>query len=453
MCGIIAAINCSHYSRDSEDFLSNAILVGAVRGQDSTGLVQTDRKNKIYTHKLAISGSAFLNNNTTQAFIKDASRSPITIIHHRAATVGSVNANNAHPFICDMSSVNPATKKEHVLVGVHNGSLVNWKTKPKAAEFEVDSNWALAHIAQHGVEAFEDIEGPYCFMWVDNKTPNRLMVARNHGRPMHAVFSKDRKEVFFASEAGMLAWLCERNRITTEDNIMVLGTDTLYTFDTNGPTVTITTTDIPKKVTVAQSHTAHTPVAPGINRQASMLNDEGRIFIDKIKAAAKYDPNATKLLEEVIDKAIADITSEVAAEETPWEDDPLNNVTDCVPNDWFSDRNATAGEKTKATEWGLFRELQWFQGVAYDNETGEVLGDIEVWDRDHGKVKYAGVIRGCSQARANSEYIQSTLSHSTNGNWVVVIGAREEKQLGKVLVVAELNQAGRAGLERMYAAH
>ena len=76
-----------------------------------------------------------------------------------------------------------------------------------------------------------------------------------------------------------------------------------------------------------------------------------------------------------------------------------------------------------------------------------------MWDKVNGKVKYAGVIRGCSQARANAEYIQSDLGKATNGNWVVVVGAREEKQLGKVLVVAELNQAGRAGLERMYATH
>lgn len=452
MCGIIAAINCGHYSRDSEDFLSNAILVGAVRGQDSTGLVQTDRKNKIYTHKLAISGSAFLNNNTTQAFIKDASRSPITIIHHRAATVGSINADNAHPFICDMSSANSVTKKEHVLVGVHNGSLVNWKTKPEAAEFEVDSNWALAHIARHGVEAFEDIEGPYCFMWVDNKTPNRLMVARNHGRPMHAVFSKDRKEVFFASEAGMLAWLCERNRIATEDNIMVLGTDTLYTFDTNGPTVAITTTDIPKKAAVAQSYTTHTAVVPVVNRQPSMLNDDGKTFIDKIKAAAKYDPKAPVLNTEVIDATIKDITDDSGEE--PWTVSSDGEfVADRVPTDWFSDRNATHAEKNKAKELDLFRELQWFQGVAYDDQTGEVLGDIEVWDKVNGKVKYAGVIRGCSQARANAEYIQTNLSKAISGNWVVVVGAREEKQLGKVLVVAELNQAGRAGLERMYSSH
>ena len=107
----------------------------------------------------------------------------------------------------------------------------------------------------------------------------------------------------------------------------------------------------------------------------------------------------------------------------------------------------------EAKKWGMFRELQWFQGIAYDDQTGEVLGDVEIWDKVNGKVKYTGVIRGCSQARANSEYIREGLNGSTDGNWVVVIGAREERQLGKVLVVAELNQAGRAGLERISGTH
>lgn len=447
MCGIIAAINATSFSTNSGDFISNGILTGAVRGQDSTGMIQVDNKGKIYTHKQATSGSEFLTDNITQAFVKDVERSCINIVHHRAATVGKINNDNAHPFICDMKELN-AANKNHILIGVHNGSLVNWKTKPGAKDYDVDSNWALAHIAERGVDAFKDIEGPYCFMWVTSKEPKKLFVTRNSGRPMHAVFSKSRKEVFFASEAGMLAWLCERNRIVTEDHIMVLGTDKLYSFDTSGDTITITATDLPKAPVVVpiSNSLAHAPLRTGVN-----LNEDGRKFIDKIKAAAKYDPKAPVLNAEVIDATIKDITDDSGEE--PWTVSSDGEfVADRVPTDWFSDRNATHAEKNKAKELDLFRELQWFQGVAYDDQTGEVLGDIEVWDKVNGKVKYAGVIRGCSQARANAEYIQTNLNNATNGNWVVVVGAREEKQLGKVLVVAELNQAGRAGLERMYAA-
>lgn len=449
MCGIIATINAGHWSRDSRDFLANGVLVGAVRGQDSTGIVQVDKKGSIYTHKLALSGSAFLANKTTAAFLNDSPRCPINIVHHRAATMGKVSDENAHPFVCTMSKVDPVSKRHYVLVGVHNGSLINWKTKPDAAAYDVDSEWALAHIAVHGLNAFKDIEGPYCFMWVTSEEPNKLIVARNSGRPMHAIFTKDRKEVYFASEAGMLAWLCERNRIVTEDQIMVLGTDKAYTFDTSGDTVKITVEDLPKKIVAAVTTVHDDKWNYAGQAKDKQLNAAGQAFINKVKAAAKPAVPAAIIDAAVIDKTIADITAD-----TPWStDDDGEYVADKVPASWYSDRNATTNEKQKAQAWDMFRELQWFQGVTYDNETGEVLGDIEVWDSKLGKVKYSGIIRGCSEARANSEYIQDNLRGGTNGNWVVVIGAREERQLGKVLVVAELTQAGKAGLEKLYASN
>lgn len=455
MCGIIAAINSSAYSKENGDFLSNGLIAGAVRGQDSTGIVQVCKKGKIYTHKLAVSGGEFLADKTTLAFIKDANVSPINIVHHRAATVGVINDDNAHPFICDTGKENGNTKKQHILVGVHNGSLVNWKNKPDAKDFTVDSHWALSHIAKHGLAAFKDIDGPYCFMWTTTENPDKLFVVRNSGRPMHAVFTKDRTEVYFASEAGMLAWLCERNRIVTEDHIMVLGTDKLYEFDTSGAKVTVTATDLPARPVVV-AHPQNTYTNYGRRTpQHTVLNDEGKKFIDKVKAAANYDPATAHAVPDLTKPLIdTDKVAAAIADDIPW--DSSNDgefVADTVPTDWFSDRNATAAEKEEAKKWGMFRELQWFQGIAYDDQTGEVLGDVEIWDKVNGKVKYTGVIRGCSQARANSEYIREGLNGSTDGNWVVVIGAREEKQLGKVLVVAELNQAGRAGLERISGTH
>ena len=187
---------------------------------------------------------------------------------------------------------------------------------------------------------------------------------------------------------------------------------------------------------------------------------EGQAFINKLKLAAKgqlhvapapkTDMPTSKEIAAAIDKTIADIADD--GDTTPWaNDDDGFFVPDQVPTDWFSGRNATNSEQQLAKKWGMFQELQWFAGVAYDDQTGEVLGDVDVWARGEGKVKYAAVMRGCSQARANAEYIDNDLGKrsSVSGNWVVVIGAREERQLGKVLVVAELSQAGRAGLQRM----
>lgn len=440
MCGIIACINAGGYALRSGDFIANAILAGAVRGQDSTGILQTDRKGKVYTHKMAMSGSMFAEDKITLSFVKDTPKSRITVLHHRAATVGVITDENAHPFLCEMSDQQVKHGKHGTLAGVHNGSLTNWKSKPGAKDFNVDSNWALAHIAKNGIDAFKDITGPYCFMWTSTDTPHKLFVARNSGRPMHVVFTKDKKEAYFASEAGMLAWLCERNNIAIEDTISIVGTDTLYTFDTSGGTITVSAEKLPVVTAPVVYHPVRTPAdnnhAPWTVDQ---INDAGRAFLDKIKLAA-----AGKLV-----ASTAEVVTDVASSADDDEDDYV--TADAVPEKWYSDRHATDAEKANAKKLGMFRELQWFQGVTYDDETGEVLGDIEVWEKGKGKVKYAGIIRGCSRARANSEYIKAGKNGVTDGSWVVIVGAREERQLGKVLIAAELTREGRAGLDKMYA--
>lgn len=454
MCGIICTLNSAYHSADLSKFIADGILAGAVRGQDSTGIMQVDKKGSIYTHKQAASGVKFLNDNVTTIYVKDANSSPINVVHHRAATVGVINAGNAHPFICQMPSLNASTGKHNVLVGVHNGSLTNWRGKVGAKDYEVDSEWALSRIATQGIEAFKEIEGPYCFMWTTTESPGKLFVARNSGRPMHMALSKDGKQAYFASEAGMLSWLCERNRITVEDTILVVGTDKVYTFDTTGNEIAITAVDIPKKpVPVTTSNvTHHQFVTRNNGGKNTTLNEAGQDFIDKIKRAADgklvFSTPTTAQVEEAVNKNV-----ETPADEKPPfnQDDEGYFVPDQVPTDWYSVRNSTVSERELAKKWGMYGELQWFSGVVYDNSTAEIIGDIDVWDRDAGKVKYAGVIRGCSEARANSEYIDNDLGKKSSvpGNWVVVVGAREETALGRILVVAELTQAGRAGLEKM----
>lgn len=442
MCGIVACINSGDSAVNSDDFIANAILTGAVRGQDSTGIFQADRNGKIYSHKMATSGCMFAEDKTTISFVRDTRLSRITVVHHRAATVGSITDANAHPFLCPMSAEQVKNGKQGTLVGVHNGSLVSWKDKPDAKNFTVDSNWALAHIAKHGIDAFKDIIGPYCFMWTTTDAPDKLYVARNSGRPMHVAFTKDKKQAYFASEAGMLAWLCERNNISIEDSIMVVGTDTLYTFDTSGSTINVSAQKLPAAVAPVVYKPVQVPaVAEAAPWKHDLLNGAGRRFIEKIKLAVAGKLQATP--------PAAEVSSSVA--DSDGADDYV--VANTVPEKWYSDANATNNEKDYAKKLEMFRELQWFQGVTYDEQTGEVLGDIEVWEKDKGKVKYAGIIRGCSRARASAEYIKAGKNGMTDGNWVVIVGAREEKSLGKVLIAAELTREGRAGLDRMFAAN
>lgn len=458
MCGIICTVNTTRFSRDSSNFLRDGIVTGAVRGQDSIGMLQVDWKNAIYVHKKAVSGSAFLTNKIAEAFVTDAEKCRVTMVHHRAATMGKISDDNAHPFVCDKLTVDPTSKKPHVLVGVHNGSLTNWKTKPGAKHYDVDSEWALNHIAQRGAEAFKDITGPYCFMWVDQTAPGKLFVTRNKDRPMHAIMSKDKTEVFFASEAGMLAWLVERNRINVEDDIMVIGDNHIYEFDLNGTTVKITAHDRPAAPVMHDSTSrAVTVASPAVTntKNSHGINTEGQLFIDKVKLAAKgelLDPPATPVTKPAVSEETAqmleDIRNAQGTDIVPWsEDDDGYFVADQVPTAWYNDGTASEEEKKKATKLDMFRSMEWFQGVEYDNDTNELLGEIEVWTKADGKVSHVAIMRGISRARASSQYINGKVK----GDWTVVIGAREDSQLGLIYIVTELNNYGRLQLDKQKA--
>lgn len=473
MCGIAGVLNCDTFGTATEGFIRDAMLCGTVRGFDSTGLIQLAKNGDLFIHKKPVPGPLMLVDKITEQFLNDVAKTQITVIHHRAATQGAVTKENAHPFLLNSSQMDE-DRKPHLIAGVHNGSLVNWRTQKGANAFDVDSAWALSRIAVEGFDAFKSISGPYAFVWTDTSQPGKLFIARNSGRPMHIVFSKNKKQAFFASEAGMLAWLVERNKAIVEDEMMVIGQDRIYTFDVNGKEIKYDSVLTPRAAYVAPPPAARTPINNGTTYPPATargpLNWEGERFVDRMKLAlGGKDPNAPRTTAtttatttavttppakiddtKIAEVAATTITAKADDEVVGQRDDdaPTNVVdldTDKVPTAWFSDANSSKDEQALAKKWGIFRELQWFQGVTYDDEAGEVLGDIEVYVPGTGKNVYSGVLRGCSQARAHTDFIDNKAKNrvaNVNGNWCVVIGAREEKQLGKVLIVAELNQRG-----------
>lgn len=117
---------------------------------------------------------------------------------------------------------------------MHNGSLTGWTQKPNGKDYYVDSNWALAHIFNRGIEAFKDFEGSYCFVWWDTANPGMLNIALNKERPMNVAIT-GKKDMAFASEAGMLYWLMERNFMDVDGEIMKLSPNFWYSFPVDKP--------------------------------------------------------------------------------------------------------------------------------------------------------------------------------------------------------------------------
>lgn len=229
MCGIHGIFTGGKHLAKADGFISDAFITNSVRGLDSAGLlhVDVDFPDKYEVHKLPINGSLFIDHKQSKSLISKANTSnTLTLCHVRAATHGSITWANAHPFIVFEQD---ATGNSRSLVGVHNGSLTGWHSKPRGKDYAVDSEWALNHIFDNGADAFKDFVGAYCFAWWDSNNEEILNIALNDQRPMCVAFIED-GGMAFASEAGMLYWLLERNNIKIKGSIIKLTAGHWYKF-------------------------------------------------------------------------------------------------------------------------------------------------------------------------------------------------------------------------------
>lgn len=211
MCGIVAAIGtCStKLEYRIRGFLSEAAHVGVVRGDDSLGILQLEKKAGVTYDKLPISGRYACENKIVTRRISDFEDSTATILHHRAATRGSVTWDNCHPF--------EHYDDERSVTGVHNGTLRKWKSKDDGYEFSVDSDWLYYKIWKDGAKkALEEIDGAYALVWIEQ--PEKFVyISSNHERPIYWAKVRGENMLLVASEAAMLYWLSTRHEVEIED--------------------------------------------------------------------------------------------------------------------------------------------------------------------------------------------------------------------------------------------
>ena len=202
------------YDVDLPKWADNALLLDTLRGNHSTGAVFVKEGEAAY-YKRAVPGHDFIHLPVYKR-IKDAGAS-FFIGHNRAATMGAVNDNNAHPFECGD------------WIGVHNGSLKHgWKTY-LGQQYDVDSEAIIAHIDEHGLkETLEKLEGAYSLV-LYNVVEEKLYFARNDERPMHLVFCKS-EQMFYGSELDLVRAATVRNRFYPEKEVQTK-VGTIYSID------------------------------------------------------------------------------------------------------------------------------------------------------------------------------------------------------------------------------
>lgn len=204
MCGIIFAINSDYYSLNLDDWVKDSMLASQVRGTNSAGLFQVDVDGELLWVKDGVTPTDFVRSQEAARMINMSPSSAITVGHVRAATVGTISQENAHPFISE--------RKDGTFVAVvHNGTLQNWRGHKDADQFDVDSQWLAHMLATEGHDAFEYFTGAFAIVWYDSAHPDHLFMARNKERPLHYMVANDNKTLLGCSELGMLGWLSEKH--------------------------------------------------------------------------------------------------------------------------------------------------------------------------------------------------------------------------------------------------
>lgn len=194
MCGI-AGVYSLQYSKPERDLFQRLLLLNAFRGMDSTGVVRIKDKPRLSCNRIraVIPSPEFIFTKKGSEFIGQTEGVIGMIGHTRAATKGSVTAQNAHPF--EFPNV----------IGVHNGTI---KYKFKGSDdYETDSEALYKLINDVGIEeALNEVaysDPAYALVFID-KAKGTLNFIKNSKRPLAFTFLYSRTTLAWSSTRDAL---------------------------------------------------------------------------------------------------------------------------------------------------------------------------------------------------------------------------------------------------------
>lgn len=434
MCGIHFIVSNDTYLVRGDDYFKDAFVANQLRGMHSSGMYLVEKDGTILTHKAAVCGQEFLKDKEAITLLGKVNRARVAVGHVRHATAGKISDENAHPFVVERED---GTQ----VVGVHNGTLRNWKLKEGSKDIDVDSEWAFVKLAEYGKDAFRFFDGAFAFVWYDTATPDVVYMARNNERPLHYMISKDRKSILGASELGMVGWLTERNKIEGtadgKDRFKYLEAGKIYAINLKDPTQA-TVEDAPKYDSTTSRFPAVTyaptnrgPLHPPARYSRGVDDDEAPfgqavpLYYDRNNEAA-----TTAILKQVSDALRAarnangreDVEEESVADEVKQDSFELAAITDEVfrqqvglqqPSSVVDttlfianplDASATKHEVEAAKNSHLYGAVVEFTGVMFDEEMTTCVGNARVYS--HGRwTDHDAELRGVARSYAHHKYI------------------------------------------------
>lgn len=202
MCGIVTVFG-SDMGPVHGQVMKDLLILDQVRGMHATGVLKVDSQGNVLVKKEPVNGATFVSDTDNKAFVTTLSSSRGIIGHNRWATMGTLVAENAHPF-----------QHDHITM-VHNGTLDSQDTlatDEANKSFEVDSNQLAFTLSQWGVQrTVRQTDGAFVLAWHD-QTENSFNFVRNSKRPFWLAKVTGKDVYIGASEKWMIEVACARQK-------------------------------------------------------------------------------------------------------------------------------------------------------------------------------------------------------------------------------------------------
>lgn len=246
MCGIVGLL--SAYSNglgyDEQKAFRDMVVVDSLRGFDSTGVFSVSNRGNVAIEKAAMTGAQFVTTTEYDAFNSSLSSNGMFAVgHNRAATRGTVNDTNAHPFWV-----------EDNIILVQNGTYKGDHKHLKNTEVDTEAIAHVIHEHPNDIQgALKKINAAYCLVWY-NVTESSLYILRNEERPLYVAYTKQDGTIF-ASEKETILLAASRNTIELVSPPYLIAPHKLLSWklDKDKATYTFTQEDIDTKYDYANN--------------------------------------------------------------------------------------------------------------------------------------------------------------------------------------------------------